>query len=267
MNMRRHTKTAGIYFLGIFFIVVGLVGLALPFLQGVLFIVVGVVLLSLRVPGGHRVLSWIGRIHPKVATLVDKIERWANGAGKGVQDRYNESQRNADKKEDPMGKPKCDNKSVGILIFRNGKLLLIDRKRPPFGLAAPAGHVDDHGARTQPEEEKFKSAAVEETKEEVGLSVNRLTLVFEGRKNNPCRRPGGGWHYWRVYNAEAKGEVEPSAEETRGHFWCTHKQMKELLDGGALVVPAHGEERVLEPVWCELFQEIDILRYFPSNHA
>ena len=82
---------------------------------------------------------------------------------------------------------KCDHKSVGILVMRDGKLLLIERKKPPFGFAPPAGHIDEHGG--------FEEAAINELKEEVGLDVLSLKLAAEGRKENPCRR-GSAWHYW-----------------------------------------------------------------------
>ena len=79
--------------------------------------------------------------------------------------------------------PKCDHTSVGVLIWKARKLLLIERKRPPYGLAPPAGHVDDHGS--------FENAAKIEAFEEVGLRVENLTLLGEGKKSNPCRRPNG----------------------------------------------------------------------------
>ena len=40
----------------------------------------------------------------------------------------------------------CDHKSVGMLIRKGGKILLIERKRPIFGFAPPAGHVDNKGS-------------------------------------------------------------------------------------------------------------------------
>ena len=37
---------------------------------------------------------------------------------------------------------KCDHTSVGMLVWKNKKILLIERKKAPFGFAPPAGHVD-----------------------------------------------------------------------------------------------------------------------------
>lgn len=64
----------------------------------------------------------------------------------------------------------CDNKSVGMIVWRNDKLLLIERKKPPFGFAPPAGHVDD--------DKSFEVAAKRELKEEVGLDTDNLELLI-----------------------------------------------------------------------------------------
>lgn len=159
-----------------------------------------------------------------------------------------------------MKKSLCDHTSVGILVFRDGKLLIIDRKRPPLGLAAPAGHVDKHGDPNDSEEKQFEQAAINELKEETGLIATSLSLISEERMENPCRRPDGTWHFWRIYHAKAVGKLNPSTEETRGHFWCTHEQMEHLLAG----VPIQLERGPagLEPVWLDWFTKIDILSYF-----
>jgi hypothetical protein len=87
-----------------------------------------------------------------------------------------------------------------------------------------------------------------------------LTLVMEGRKENICRRAGGSWHYWRIYEADVTANLAPSTEETSGAFWCTHSQIKELLDGNTILIP-RGHV-ALEPVWREWFIQIDILSRF-----
>lgn len=161
-----------------------------------------------------------------------------------------------------MAKSPCDHTSVGVLVFQDGELLIIDRKRPPLGLAAPAGHVDKHGDPSDSEEKQFEQAAINELEEETGLVATSLKLIAEERMENPCRRPDGSWHYWRIYQAEATGELNPSTEETRGHFWCTRQQMKQMLDE----VPIQLERGPagLEPVWLDWFTKINIMEYFPS---
>ena len=54
----------------------------------------------------------------------------------------------------------CDNKSVGILIWKDDKLLMIERKKYNFGFALPAGHNDGMD---------LEQTAKKELEEEVGL--------------------------------------------------------------------------------------------------
>jgi len=57
------------------FIIAGLIGLALPFLQGFLFLVIGGILLSIASP---RARTWIEshtRKYPKTHAFVERIER------------------------------------------------------------------------------------------------------------------------------------------------------------------------------------------------
>lgn len=61
---------------GIIFVLLGLVGLALPFLQGFLFLIIGAVLLSLA---SSRIRSWIEmhtRRYPRVHHFFEKIQLW-----------------------------------------------------------------------------------------------------------------------------------------------------------------------------------------------
>ncbi|NCN52737.1 NUDIX hydrolase [Candidatus Parcubacteria bacterium] len=159
-----------------------------------------------------------------------------------------------------MPSKKCDNTSVGIITFVDGALLLIDRAKPPFGLAAPAGHVDDHGNPDDSQERRFGAAAREELQEETGLIVTKLMLIGKGVKENPCRREGGSWHYWQIYLAETEGEIRPSEEETKGYRLFTKEETKQLLAGGTFEM-AHGEVS-LEPVWQDWFMELKILNWF-----
>ena len=94
----------------------------------------------------------------------------------------------------------CDHKSVGMLVWEGDNLLLIERGKPPFGFAIPAGHVDS--------DTTYEIAAMRELKEEIGLDTEELKLIAEGRRENPCRRQGGTWHYWKVYQIISKGEIK-----------------------------------------------------------
>ena len=60
--------------------------------------------------------------------------------------------------------------TVDIIIHKDGKILLIKRKNPPFGWALPGGFVD--------EGETVEQAAIREAKEETGLDVQLETLLY-----------------------------------------------------------------------------------------
>ncbi len=86
--------------------------------------------------------------------------------------------------------PKCGTKirlyanpvpTVDIIIEldRSGKIVLIKRRNPPYGLAIPGGFVD-YG-------ERVEDAAVREAKEETGLDVSLKYLL--GVYSDPKRDP------------------------------------------------------------------------------
>src|SRR3954471_14836781 len=132
----------------------------------------------------------------------------------------------------------CDHTSVGMLVWKEGKLLLIERKNFPPGFAPPAGHVDGDA--------DFETAARRELKEEVGLDAQSLELIYEGRRENVCRREDGSWHYWKIYKVEATGEVKRSKEETKQAGWYTPDEIEKMYDK-------------VEAIWQELFRELNVL--------
>ncbi len=151
----------------------------------------------------------------------------------------------------------CDNKSVGMLIWKDKKLLLIERKLFPFGFAPPAGHVDNKGS--------FENAAKEEVEEEVGLKVTELKPVTEGRKENKCRRIGGAWHYWKIYEVRTTGKIRRSEEETKQVGWFSLDQIKSLADrtndylSGKISEEKWQKSPGIEPAWFEWFKELRII--------
>lgn len=139
----------------------------------------------------------------------------------------------------------CDHTSVGILIFdERGHVLLIDRGTFPFGLAPPAGHVDDHA--------NFEEAAKAEAFEEVGVEVREIELVSEGRRENPCRRVNGTWHYWKVFQTTASSDVTLalSQREVKSARWYS---MEQLADLGVL---RPDDEGPIESVWRKFLAEL-----------
>lgn len=152
---------------------------------------------------------------------------------------------------------KCDHKSAGMLVWKDNKLLLIERKKPPFGFAVPAGHVDADSS--------FEEAAKRELKEEVGLNAKSLQLIIEGKKENPCRRQGGNWHYWKIYKIETEGEVGPSKKETKQAEWYLTEEIRQLGSRtenylrGEISEEEWQNSPGLEPIWYEWFKQLKII--------
>ena len=152
---------------------------------------------------------------------------------------------------------KCDDRCVGMLVWMGEELLLIERKRGAIGLAPPAGHIDGG--------ESFEEAAGRELKEEVGLDATRIELVIEGRKDNPCRREGGSWHYWKIYEIEAAGEVKRSEDETKQARFFAKVELVQLAERTQKYLAGDIEQSEweklpgLEPVWYEWLKELTII--------
>ena len=123
--------------------------------------------------------------------------------------------------------------SVGALIENDGKYLLIDRAKPPFGFAGVAGHIDTG--------ENELEALMREVKEESGLEVKSYELLFEEELDwNECRH-GVKVHYWRLFRCVVVGELVRNLQETKSIKWYSLEQIRNLP---------------LEPVWKYWFDKI-----------
>lgn len=152
----------------------------------------------------------------------------------------------------------CDNTSVGVIIQnQEGDILLLHRARFPFGMAPPAGHIDDHGSPEQ--------AAVAEVFEEVGLvvSVDGLRKVISERRiNNQCRRTNGDYHMWTVYTAQASTNTTHASEsETKGCEWVSPTALQVLANTtkNSESTVTQQKARVLETIWLNFFVELGFI--------
>lgn len=146
----------------------------------------------------------------------------------------------------------CDHTSVGIIAERNRKVLLIDRRRPPYGFAPPAGHVDGRSS--------FLKAAQAELREEVGLTADALELIGEGVMFNRCRRSNGHHHHWKIYRAlRLQGLERPAPKEAKSLRWATRSELLSLAQGA---IRKKADQKFngefLEEVWV---QWLSILGY------
>lgn len=153
---------------------------------------------------------------------------------------------------------RCSNTCVGMIVRNGDKILLIERKKFPFGFAPPAGHVDD--------DESFDDAAKREIGEEVGLKAESLKLLIEGRKDTPCRRPGGSWHYWKIYEVKTSDfEVSRSKSETKNANWYSMVQICSLAKKTELYLKNEIDEEMwqkspgIELVWYDCLKELKII--------
>lgn len=155
--------------------------------------------------------------------------------------------------------PTCNNTSVGIIVVRDQRLLLLERKKFPVGFACPAGHLEPG--------ESYEDAARRELKEETGLVASSLKKVIAGKRYNRCRRHGGLWHYWRVYTAEvdASQELGRSVDEAKQLRFYSPKDIKPLVAGTELYLEQCLSQETwekrpgLEPVWYFFLKYLDLL--------
>lgn len=116
--------------------------------------------------------------------------------------------------------------SVGAIIAQNGRFLLIDRVKIPYGFACPAGHINNA--------ETPEQALKRETKEETNLDITKFKLLSEEELEwNYCSR-GAHIHHWYLFLCEASGEVKKSDDEAKTINWFTREEIRKLK---------------LEPVW------------------
>jgi ADP-ribose pyrophosphatase YjhB (NUDIX family) len=151
----------------------------------------------------------------------------------------------------------CDHTSVGMIVWQEDKLLLIERGRPPYGFAPPAGHVDA--------DILFQDSAKRELFEEVGLTTVNLELLVEGRKENSCRREGGTWHYWKIYQVETTGEIKRSEDETKQARFVGREEILKLAERTKKYLNKEITDEEwenapgIEPVWYDWFKKLKII--------
>lgn len=123
--------------------------------------------------------------------------------------------------------------TVDIIIEIENKIVLIERKNPPFGWALPGGFVD-YG-------ESFETAALREAKEETGLEVTDLRQFHT--YSDPSRDE-------RFHTASTvftgKAEAHPVAgDDARQAALFTQQTLPELVFDHALIVSDYFKAKEL----------------------
>lgn len=136
---------------------------------------------------------------------------------------------------------KCPGDSVGGILYKGDKILMLWRLSYPQGWAPPAGHVDKHGSSEQALKNEFK--------EEVGIEVLDAKLIFNGVINNPCKR-GFNQHEWFVCEIpEGSWQGEPRVmepEKAREVRWFTEEEITEI------------STQDLDPAWHDIFKKLGL---------
>jgi 8-oxo-dGTP pyrophosphatase MutT (NUDIX family) len=126
--------------------------------------------------------------------------------------------------------------SVGAVIKRNNKYLLIERKNPPFGFAGLAGHIDEGENEIQ--------ALFREVKEESGLTVKKYKLLFTEELDWDRCNYGVEVHYWYLFECEIAGSIKPNYAEVRSIGWYAPEKIKILK---------------LKPVWQYWLKKLNVI--------
>lgn len=126
--------------------------------------------------------------------------------------------------------------SVGAVIKKDNKYLLIDRKIPPFGFAGLAGHIDEGENEIQ--------ALFREVEEESGLKIKKYELLFEEELDWNWCSYGIGIHYWYLFECEVSGILKLNPKEMKSIDWYSSEEIKKLK---------------LEPVWEYWFKKMKVI--------
>jgi len=130
--------------------------------------------------------------------------------------------------------------SVGAVVQRDGKYLLIERANEPFGWAGPAGHVKMG--------ETPSEAIKREVHEETGLQVVRKDRWQKEQLFwNSCHH-GVDVHQWYVYVCEVTGDLNRSKQETEDIRWVSAEEIRE-------------RSIKLEPAWEHWFWKMGLIEH------
>jgi ADP-ribose pyrophosphatase YjhB (NUDIX family) len=109
--------------------------------------------------------------------------------------------------------------SVGAIIKKGEKYLLIDRANIPEGFACIAGHMEPG--------ENPEQAIIREIKEESKLDARECKLLFEETLYKNICSDGIENHHWYIFECNVKGQ-EKNNEEAKSIGWYAPSEIKNL---------------------------------------
>ena len=122
--------------------------------------------------------------------------------------------------------------TVDIIIEIDGKIVLIERKNPPFGWALPGGFVD-YG-------ESFEQAAQREAWEETGLAVTRLKQFHTySRPDRDARQHTAS----TVYIAQAQGIPQAGDDAGRAALFTEDELPLLVFDHAEILTDYHAAKK------------------------
>ncbi len=74
--MIKNLKRTIVLIIGILFLILAVVGAALPFLQGWIFLILGVLLISICVPKVRAYMEKYTRKYPRLHEMVERLDKW-----------------------------------------------------------------------------------------------------------------------------------------------------------------------------------------------
>ena len=130
--------------------------------------------------------------------------------------------------------------SVGAVIKKGKKYLMIDRKLFPPGYAGIAGHMQ--------KDESPEKALKRELKEETNYDlISRKLLFHEIINGNECRA-GFNTHEWYLFECKCKGKLRIAKKEEKSIGYISKEKIKLL-----------HKNKKLEPVWEYWFKKLKII--------
>ncbi|MBX6334239.1 NUDIX hydrolase [Candidatus Saccharibacteria bacterium] len=111
--------------------------------------------------------------------------------------------------------------SCGVFLIKaDSKLLLFRRTKFPYLLTIPAGHLVIG--------EDPKTAALRETREEVGIALSRLEKIFEGVIEGDSCQGGADIHHWNAFAGVVDNTVNVTLDsEGTSWGWFDRRELTE----------------------------------------